>query len=179
MNLFKRNVNLYVLLSSLIVMQMSSCLTAGTHGSINSYKYPVKKIVLEEAVNNVISKNPNIQKVDTAQKSFIVDITKGKNDTMRSVHNPAYVDIRISGSTFLNSYTFQYVGSQDDWNRDTTSEISIAYAYDEEDNGGSEGNGDFPWYKSSLKNRLISIFERQFIDKLDKELKVKRGAAKK
>jgi hypothetical protein len=83
------------------------------------------------------------------------------------------VDIRISGSTFLNSYTFQYVGSQEDWNRDTASEISIAYAYDKEDNGGSDGNGDFPWYKSSLKNRLISIFEREFIDKLDKELNVK------
>lgn len=123
---------------------MSSCLTAGTHGSIKSYTYPVKKTVLEEAVNNVIAKNNNIQKVDTVQKNFIVDITNGKNDTIRSVHNPAYVDIRISSSAFLNSYTFQYVGSQDDWNRDTTSEISIAYAYDKEENGGSEANGDFP-----------------------------------
>lgn len=179
MNSFKRNVSLYVLLSSLLLVQLSSCFTAGTHGSIKSYTYPVKKVVLEEAVNKVIAKSRNIQIEDTVQKNFIVDITNGKNDTIRSVHNPAYVDIRISGSTFLNSYTFQYVGNQQDWNRDTTSEMSIAYAYDKEDKGGSEGNGDFPWYKSSLKNRLISVFDREFIDKLDKELNVKHGLSKK
>ncbi len=177
MNRYKRNISLYVLLS--LIVQLSSCISAGTHGSIKSYTYPVKKIVLEEAVNKVIAKNANIQRQDTVQKNFIIDVTNGKNDTIRSVHNLEYVDIEISGNTFLNSYTFQYVGSKDDWNRDTTSEISIAYAYDKEDNGGSEGNGDFPWYKSLLKNKLISVFEKEFIYKVDKELKVKHGVSKK
>jgi hypothetical protein len=43
-------------------MQLSSCFTAGTHGSLKSYTYPVKKVILEDAVNMVIAKSRNIKR---------------------------------------------------------------------------------------------------------------------
>ena len=51
--------------------------------------------------------------------------------------------------------------------------ISIAYAYDENDRGGSEGNGGVTWYKPFLKKKLIDVFEKEFIEKIDRKLGVK------
>jgi len=140
----------------LILMGLNSCLTAGTHGLIKGYEYPVSKYVLGKVVFHVISNSPNINR-DTAKDYY--------ND------GESYITIEITKGEVLNRYTVHFYGDKVDWDTSKTSQISISYAYDNDGNGGSEGNGGFPWYKSSLKKKLISIFESEFINKIDKELR--------
>lgn len=66
-------------------------------------------------------------------------------------------------------YIFQYSGTEEDWDTAKNSELSIAYAYDENDNGGSESDGGVSW---TLKSRLVRRFETKFISKLESFLKV-------
>lgn len=156
------------------LIQFSACISAGTHGSIKSYSYPVRKSILEKAIEKVIASDPNVEREDTTIKNGIVDITNGKNDTIKPNHEyySAYVDIDIYHNKDVYRYTFRYAGDENDWESDTTSRIFIAYAY-KNDRGGSEGNGDIGWHTPFLKKKLIQVFEEEFIAKIDSELKVK------
>lgn len=157
----------------LMVTHFTSCLTAGTHGSIKAYVYNTKNEVLQKAVNKVISENDNIQKEYKTHKNFIVDITDEENDTIFTRHDSAYVEIKIKTDNGFNQYSFRYSGNEQDWKTDTISAISIAYAHDEKGNGGSNGDGQVTWYTPFLRRRLIRVFERELIFKVDKELGMK------
>jgi hypothetical protein len=144
---------------SLSIMLESCMLSAGTHGSIKAYQYPFSKFTLDSAVQNVIALNPNIQR----------DTTK---DYYNDGHN--YVTINIKQPDMIYEYTFRYYGDSTDWNTSPgSSELFICYAWDQNGNGGSEGNGGVTWYHWILKRRLLKPFETEFISKLDSILKVK------
>jgi len=146
-------------------------LTAGTHGSIQSYYFPVTKKTLQTAVEKVITGSPDIYR-DTG-KNYIVEITNGKNDTIvnnRYNDGVNYVTIKIEpkvNSRETNEYTFQYVGDKKDWDTAKTSSLSIAYAYDENNNGGSKGNGTLT---PGLIKKLTELFESKFISRIKQEL---------
>lgn len=168
----KKSFKWYVyVLFFLIIIQLYSCLTAGTHGSIKTYDFPVSKKILQKAVEKVIVESPDIHR-DTA-KNYMVDITNGKNDTIinnRYNDGQNYVTIKIEtkvNSGQGNEYTFQYVGDEKDWDTLKTSSLSIAYAYDENNNGGSNENGQLT---QSVRQKLMSLFENKFIDRIKKEL---------
>lgn len=156
---------------------LSSCVMGGTHGSIKSYNYPVDKNSLQAAVEKVIATNNKILGEDTAHNGYIIDITNGKNDTIpsynRNKDGTRYVSVRINVNGQIYEYTIQYVGTQNDWQLNTTSTLSIAYAYDNIGNGGSDGNGGMSWYRFALRKKMLSIFEKEIIERLDKELKTK------
>lgn len=174
---------LHLLLMLFVGFLFESCalVLGGTHGSIKSYKYNnVNKVALESTVNKIIWNTSNITVADTVQKNYMIYEKDGKDDTVYTKHPnaDAYVNISIAKNGLVYRYEFQYVGTIEEWQNNTFSELSIAYAYDEKDNGGSEGNGSFPWYKRSLKKRLIKVFESEFIEKVDKELGVKHTEPK-
>lgn len=155
----------------LLILQLSSCFSSGTHGSIKAYKYQVSKRVLEKAVEKVIMESPNIQ-IDST-KNYIIDKTNGKNDTIINNHyndGKRYITVKIDIESESNEYIFLYSGSELEWDTAKDSYINIAYAYDKNKNGGSEGNGGIAWYKPILKKRLIAAFEKEFIIKIDNEL---------
>lgn len=157
----------------IVVIQLCGCLTAGTHGSIKAYEYPVSKHRLEEAVKKVMAQNPKIDR-DT-QRNYMVDITDGKSDTIYSDYyndGKRYFKIKIRSDAGENEFIFQFVGREIDWDSSVNSEISIAYAFDENNTGGSEGNGGVTWYKPFLKKKLIRLFEEEFIRQVDTELGV-------
>jgi hypothetical protein len=141
----------------ILLLILGGCVLGGTHGSIKNYDFPISKYVLEKAVLKVISSSPNIQR-DTAKNYY----NDGEN----------YITLEITKGDILNRYTFRFYGGKEDWDTAKTSEIFIAYAKDKEGNGGSEGNGAIKWYKPGLKKELVSLFESEFISKLDKELGV-------
>jgi hypothetical protein len=160
-----------LLLCFLSIILTGCFLDAGTHGSIKSYEYKTTKEKLKKAAMHVINNNSNIYR-DSADANYIIDVTNGKNDTIVNNHfndEKNYVSIEIKAKDIENKYTFKYFGIEDG---PTVSYISITYANDQEGNGGSDGNGDFPWYKTGLKNRLTEIFEKEFINKIDNELKI-------
>ena len=168
----KNFINSFILL--LILPHFFSCLTAGTHGSIKAYNFPVTKLILQRALEEVISESPDILKDTT--KNYIVDITNGKSDTILNNYcndGQHYVTIQIGNKKIDNKmieYTLQYVGSKEDWDTSKTSSLSVAYAYDENGKGGSDQDGGFS-FKPSFQKEMTNFFESKFIDRLQKKIR--------
>lgn len=158
----------------LLTVLFDSCISGGTHGSIESYKYKVNKYILQKAVENVLATNANIKRDTT--KNYMIDVTNGRNDTIISNYyndGEQYLTINIKTKEGYNDYTIQYLGNKKYWDTAKNAFISIAYAYYKDGNGGSEGNGGIKWYNWGLKRKLLEPFESEFISKVDKELKQK------
>jgi hypothetical protein len=155
----------------LTTFSMTGCfMGAGTHGSIKGYRYSITKDKLETAVMAIIKSNPNIHR-DTI-KNYMIDITNGKHDTIiNDYYNDGkkYVTISIRDADIENKYTFRYIGDENNWKSSASSEIFICYAYTEDGKGGCEGYHSFR-FKQGLKKKLIDLFEREFVSKVDKEL---------
>lgn len=164
------------LILTFVIMTVSfiGCLDAGTHGSIKYYEYQVDKYTLQKAVESIIANSKTVKRDTT--KNYMVDNTHNRNDTIFSNYynnGDTYVTINIHDGKIDNNYIFRYSGDKADWDTSKTSYLSIAYAHDKDGNGGSEGNGGISWYNWSLKRRLLKPFEREFISKIDEELKQK------
>jgi len=145
---------IYILLKSFLI-------TAGTHGSIKGYQYPISKYTLDSAVNIAIASNSNISK--ETDSSFYND-------------GQSYVTINIKQPGMKYNYIFRYYGGPETWdNSPKSSELSICYAYDELGNGGSEGGGEVDWFHWILRRRLIRPFENELITKVDSVLKMKHS----
>ncbi len=161
--------SIFKLLLLLFVFSFVGCLTGGTHGSIKSYGFQTDKNSLQSAVEKVIAVSDFI-KPDTI-KNYMIDVTNGRNDTIfnnRYNDTVNYVTIYIKTSNGENEYTIQYVGDKEYWDTSKISELSIAYAFDKNGSGGSEGDGGINWYNWSLKKRLLEPFEKEFISKIEK-----------
>lgn len=134
------------------------CIGGGTHGYIKAYDYTTSKYELEKAVQQVISESTVVYQ-----------------DSIKDYYNDdtSYIRISIIEYDLTYTYIFRFYGGKDYWKASKTSEIFIAYAHDEKFHGGSSGNGGIKWYDFKLKKRLIEPFEREFIEKIDRELKIK------
>lgn len=146
-----------------ITLQLFGCLTAGTHGSIKAYDFPVSKKILQKAVEKVISESNDIHKDTT--RNYIINITNGKSDTIINNHyndGQNYMTIQIGNNkngSGIKEYTFEYVGIKEEWDTSKNSSLSIAYAYDENGNGGNNEDGGVS-LKPFLKIELRSFFDR-------------------
>ena len=143
----------YILFLALLLLGCG--INGGTHGSIKGYRYNIPKDKLQEGINTVISKSQNIIR-DTTTNYY----NDGEN----------YLTIKIRKEDVENTYTFRFYGKKEDWDTSKSSEIFIAYAHDKEGNGGSEGDGGLSGQREKLKKELVSIFEGEFINKLDREV---------
>lgn len=139
------------------------CVTGGTHGSIKAYSFPVPKSLLQSTVSEIINGQPDLR---------IAPIT----DTLNSRYyndGERYVTLEIGDSVHFNRYIFQFSGDKEDWDTSKSSEISIAYAYDKNGNGGSAGNGKFTSCSADVRHAIVDLFEKEFIEKIDSVLKRK------
>lgn len=142
----------------LLLFGLIGCIGGGTHGYIKSYRYDTSKDVLEKAVHQIIANNPATHQ-DTVKDYY-------NNDT-------TYVTMVVIDKGLHYTYTFRYYGSKEYWDTSKTSEIFIAYAYDQKRKGGSSGNGGVKWYNFRLKKKLTAPFEHEFISKVDSVLGMK------
>ena len=88
-----------------LCIELCSCLTAGTHGSIKAYKYPVSKKVLQSAVEKIISESSDIHRDTT--RNYIINATNGKNDTIIDNHyndGEDYLTIKIENDVSVFIY---------------------------------------------------------------------------
>ena len=121
-----------------LLIFITGCIGAGTHGSIKCYEYPVSKQVLQKAVEKVITEDGNIHRDTVAH--YTIDETNGRNDTVwDNYYNDTenYVTIYIQQQDGTNQYIFQYGGGKEDWDTSKISYVSIAYAYNKDGRGGS------------------------------------------
>ncbi|MDB5253043.1 MAG: hypothetical protein JWP27_2212 [Flaviaesturariibacter sp.] len=150
------------------------CLSAGTHGSINAYQYPVTKYRLAEVVDSIIDHSPSIRR--DSMRNYMIDMTNGKNDTIENRYyndDTTYQTIYVKTAKGYDSYIFRFGGGREEGDTSGSSNISVAYAYDEQGHGGSEGNGAFSWYNGRLKRRVLDVFESELVSKVDRALGVK------
>lgn len=144
----------------ILVISFSGCLSAGTHGSLKTYTFSVPKSRLQTAVERVISSDKNI--IPSTSRAWN-DSTK--NDYYNDGIN--YITFSIKGTRSTVDYTLQFVVAAEVLDTSKESELSIAYAWDNEENGGSQGRGDFPWYKFKLRKEVTSLLENEFLTKVD------------
>jgi hypothetical protein len=136
--------------------ELMSCVEGGTHGYIKSYHYyNTTKYNLENAVRKTIAESATIQQ--DSVKGFYNDDTN-------------YITIRVQVKGSYYTYTLRYYGDKKSWDTSSSSEIFIAYAYDPDRKGGSEGNGGVKPTDSKLKKRLTEPLEREFIERIDQKL---------
>jgi len=144
-----------VILFVIVLMCLNACIGGGTHGYIKAYRYRIPKGELESVVRQVIVSSSSIRQ-DTAYNYY-------NNDT-------TYITIAINDENRPYTYIFRYYGNKEYWDTSQTSEIFIAYAYDEKRNGGSAENGGVTKGNNQLRKRLLEPFEREFISKIDSML---------
>lgn len=130
------------------------CATAGTHGSMGGYQYPISKDSLEVAIDQLIDEHP--------------EIIRSPNDTTDYHNKDAYVTMYLQNDTALE-YTFRYYGGEEHWEQSPNqSAISITYGR-YEGKTYSEGGG----VSRRIKKRLVAYFEKNFIRHLDHKLGLK------
>jgi hypothetical protein len=149
-----------ILTSIFIIVILNSCIGGGTHGCIKRYQYNVSKYVLAKAVHQVFLENKNL--VQDSVQDYYNDDTN-------------YVSMSIIEEGLPYTYTFRYYEGKEYWDTSRTSELFIAYAHDEKGKGGSSGDGGIKWYNFLLKKKLTGVFEREFIDRIDKILNVEHA----
>ena len=147
-----------VVLFGIVLMSFGACIGGGTHGCIKRYQYNTSKYILEKAVHQALLNNNIV--IQDSVKDYYNDDTN-------------YVSMKIGKKGLQYAYTFRYYGGKEYWDTSKISEIFIAYAYDENMNGGSAGNGGLKWYDFRLKKALTKPFEREFISKIDSVLGMK------
>jgi hypothetical protein len=151
---------------------MSSCIEGGTHGSISEYCYAVRQSDLRLAVDKTIELNSAVLQRGDTTRSVLIYLQDGRADTVLSNHpnSLAYTDVRIVHENSVYEYRVQYVGTELSWDTSKTSCLSLAYAFDEEGRGGSNGDGGISWSTPLLKQKLLAVFEKEFIQKIDSAL---------
>ncbi|MCB9359959.1 MAG: hypothetical protein H6587_02810 [Flavobacteriales bacterium] len=136
-----------------VVAFFAFCSTAGTHGSLAGYSYPISKKSLEKTINAVIEENDFIERPTSSDY----------------YNSDGYITILI-GHSAKHKYVFRFYGGEEHWkNNPNQSEIFICYAYDEYGYAQSEGND----IEELTKYKVVKFFELSFVSKLDEKLKLK------
>ncbi len=82
-------------------------------------------------------------------------------------NDTSYITFTIHYNQKPYDYISHYYGGKEYWDTSKTSRISIVYAWDENRNGGSEGNGGVKRSNNKFRKRLTEPFEQEFIQKID------------
>ncbi len=154
MNSIKR----IIVLAAMLLGGFCGCIEGGTHGAIKRFGFNVSKFALQKSVDKVIRTNHNL--IRDSIKDYYNDST-------------SYVTLSIVHGFDSFKYVFRYYGDSNYWDTSKESELFIAYAYDNFNRGGSEGNGGVGWTKFKLKKQIVDVFKVEFIQRLEKDLNIK------
>ena len=166
LKIMKRTLNKILFL---VLIVLSSCMGAGTHGSLENYQFGITKDSLQVVIDQVISSDSNIYR-DT------IPTLAGLNEKGDLVWDYSYRDrieyetIYIETDDDKVEFVFRYYGDSEYWNKSPSSEIFICWAYDKNGNGGSEGQGNI---SSKTQSRLVGIFTKEFVEKIKKQVSTK------
>ena len=146
-----------LIIYALLPFTLAGCfLGAGTHGSIKRYQYTVTKYELEKAVKKILVNSLHVK----YDKFDSIDVFN---------ENATYLKIIINQSDGDYKYTFRYYGDSLDWKKSKNSELFITHAFDKDGNGGHEGDKGLV----KAEDKLITIFESEFISKVDSTLNIR------
>lgn len=149
---------LFAIFLGLLYLFSDACISGGTHGSIKSYQYAISKSDLEQHIWSVIGQSKKICR-DTL-KEYDGSVNYYNDGTK-------YFTIHVFEKNVDYKFVVRYYGDSAYWDTSRQSEIFIAFAT-ENGKGGSAGHNDFTGENRKIKQRIIDVFEREFIDTLEK-----------
>jgi hypothetical protein len=181
---------LYIL--TLLWLLATTLVNCGSAEAIKSYRYPITKDKLEQAVIKVLKSNPHIA-VDTTKRKVIVrrhpndpgdtstmainaEDYQGKEREEIIADFAAYTKIKITVGQIENNYEFRYYGDEQEWKNASSSALFITMAQDKYGQTLYQGKNEHGEFKTQLAKNLTSVFEAEFINKLDKELQLKHSS---
>ena len=153
---------------------LSGC---GSAEAIKMYVYETKKVNLEKAVMKVINNNPNIHidNTDTVEKK--ADSALFAKSRWTSADSASYYDsvhgwlgLTIKAGESDIYYLCRYRGERPYWETSPVSAIFISTAHDKNGNAVYQGQNEHGEFSSKFANDLIDLFEKELVNKLDKEL---------
>jgi len=161
----------------------------GSAEAIKSYSYPTSKYNLEKAVSRVINSNPHIL-VDTTEtkvtvrrnpnnpkdtSTVIINLSElhGKDSADVAANVNGVIKIKIKVGETDNDYTFRYLGDEQYWKSAKSSAIFIQNVTDKHGNNISQGKNENGEFNSKMAKDFTSLFEREVVSKIDKELNLK------
>lgn len=153
----KRNLNLMLIVYSILIFLIFGCIGGGTHGAIKLYQFNTTKYELEGIVNNVFAENIDVIKRDSTKDYYNNDST--------------YITFHIKKNGIENEYTIRYYGNKQHWDTATVSAIGIAYAYTKDRRGGSAGNDGVGTFDIALEKELVDPFEKEFVSRINSKIK--------
>lgn len=152
----KHNLNLILIVCSILIFSIFGCTGGGTHGTIKSYQFNSNKYELEKIVNDVFAENGNVLRKDTVKDYY-------NNDSI-------YITFHIFKGEIENEYIIRYYGKKEDWDSSKVSSIFIAYAYTKDRRGGSAGNDGVGTFDNTLLKELVDPFEQEFISRINSKI---------
>jgi hypothetical protein len=164
---------------------LSGC---GDATAVKVYRYKTTKENLEKAVTKVVEGNPDIV-LDTSPATVIIKRNPNdKNDTSTVTINlsdfhskdsaqvaafyKGQFKVSIKSGTRISYFTLRYLGDEQSWKSSSTSAIFISEARDGLGNKISQGHNENGQFKSKLAQEFTNVFERNVVDKVDRELQL-------
>lgn len=127
---------------------------SATYTPLKKYNYKVSALDLQDVIFNLDKSDPTVD-------CIITDTVGVKGDQAYYMH----LKKRRRGANY--SFYIKYDDKKNFWSDSVNSEIKLNGAFDSE-----QGVGGYRIENIGVEN-LIKIFEKEFIDKLDKEMLVK------
>jgi len=152
----------------IIIFVLASFFTGcGSAEAIEQYSYSTSKPNLEKAVNNVLKSNSNPNVIwDTIRPS-----------RYDSTLWPGFNWITIKEKEIEYNYGFDYLGGKNEWATSSSSTICIDLLWNNKGLYLKQGEnvGDFSSHEAKAAK---SLFEKEFVNKLDKELNLKHSTGR-
>ena len=146
---------------------------------------------MEKAVSWVINSNPHIVVDNTETKVTVRRNPNNPNDTstiminLSELHGKDSADVAANSNGVIkikikvgetdNDYTFRYLGDEQYWKSSKSSAILIQNVTDKHGNSISQGKNENEESNSKMAKGFISLFEREVVSKIDKELNLKHS----
>lgn len=169
-----------ILFLSFSLLTLYGLIGCGSSEAIESYQYATSKQKLELAVNNVLKSKTNIiwDSVYITGKRYR-DAYKNKDwyvDTIDTMYTSQYREtlfwITVKDKNIINNYEVRYWGDSINWNTSATSVLFISSINNNYGLDLRQGENVSEFSSLEAKN-AIGLFEKEFIAKLDAELKIK------
>ena len=169
---------IFLICSSLICISvLSGC---GSSEAIAYYNYNTPKRDLEIAVNKVLNSKSNIiwDSADLTAKRYREALKKetwyvDKIDTIKTYkYRGTFFWITIKEDTVINNYGVRYLGDEANWNSAPNSSIFITEIWNNQGLDLRQGE-NVSEFSSNASNKAKRLFDKEFISKLDAELKLK------
>ena len=152
-----------LVLVALVLIFLCGCLSAGTHGSIKTYDFCASNQDVRKAVYQIFQEDSTV---------YRRQVMKPTDSTVLDQYNDGvkYIYFYISQAKDAFQYIVRFAREKEPEDSAKHTTLFIAYCYNRNGEGGSEGNGGFDQLDKSTQNKLIGLFESRIVYKIQRKI---------